>query len=60
MSLIFDLECLYLCLLSISFHILYTVLLFTCFYTTSCAQNIFSEAFRETLKLKFVIFWSPG
>lgn len=57
MSLFFDLECLYLCLFSISFHILHTVLLFICFYTSSYTLNIFSEiSFKKTLKLKSVIF----
>lgn len=61
MSLIFDLEYLYLCLLSISFHILHTVLLFICFYTTYCTQNIFSEiSFMKTLKLKSVMLWCPS
>lgn len=61
MSLIFDLECLHLCLLSTVFHILHTVLLFICFHTTSCTLNICSEiTFKKILKLKSVIFWSPS
>lgn len=58
--LIFDLECLYLCLLSISFHILCTLLLFICLYTTSHTQSISSEAFKKIMKLTSVIFWSPS
>jgi len=48
---IFDLESLYLSMLSISFHILGTLLLFICSYTTVCRQSIFSEAFKKILRM---------
>lgn len=57
--LIFDLEGLLLCFLSVCFHVLCSLLLFICLYR-SCIQSIFNKTFKKIIKLTSVIFWSPS